>query len=182
MAGTRYILGIDQGTTSTRAVLFNGSGIPVHMAQLDLPQIFPDNGWVEHDPEDIWQTIIDVTCTMVEEARSRGNSITVDPAHEAHAAVAAAAAAGGGGGRQSQSAGLQGMAGTERDAFLAALPEDVIGDLGGGLRQFVDEERSKGRWESAAAMSAPHIGATRRVYSQDDARDGLRMVSTMYSR
>ena len=53
MSDMHYILGIDQGTTSTRAVLFNGSGIPVHMAQRDLPQIFPDNGWVEHDPEEI---------------------------------------------------------------------------------------------------------------------------------
>ena len=49
MADTRYILGIDQGTTSTRAVLFDDGGIPVHIAQRELPQIFPDDGWVEHD-------------------------------------------------------------------------------------------------------------------------------------
>ena len=55
-----YILGIDQGTTSTRAVLFDNSGIPVHMAQRELPQIFPDDGWVEHDPEEIWSATLAV--------------------------------------------------------------------------------------------------------------------------
>ena len=60
MADTRYILGIDQGTTSTRAVLFDDGGIPVHIAQRELPQIFPDDGWVEHDPEEIWSATVAV--------------------------------------------------------------------------------------------------------------------------
>ena len=48
------ILTIDQGTTSTRAILFDRDGTSRAVAQRELPQIFPDDGWVEHDPEDIW--------------------------------------------------------------------------------------------------------------------------------
>ncbi|HEX9448609.1 MAG TPA: FGGY family carbohydrate kinase, partial [Dongiaceae bacterium] len=49
-----HILTIDQGTTSTRAILFDRSGTAQVVAQRELPQIFPNDGWVEHDPEDIW--------------------------------------------------------------------------------------------------------------------------------
>ena len=49
------ILAIDQGTTSTRAMLFDPSGRPAGQAQKEFPQHFPDDGWVEHDPEDIWR-------------------------------------------------------------------------------------------------------------------------------
>ncbi len=56
----RYILAIDQGTTSTRAILFDESGQPGAVAQRELPQIFPRDGWVEHDPEEIWQATLDV--------------------------------------------------------------------------------------------------------------------------
>jgi glycerol kinase len=45
-----YILAIDQGTTSTRAIVFDASGRPVATAQKELPQIFPEPGWVEHVP------------------------------------------------------------------------------------------------------------------------------------
>jgi glycerol kinase len=48
------ILTIDQGTTSTRAILFDRQGSIQAVAQRELPQIFPNDGWVEHDPEDIW--------------------------------------------------------------------------------------------------------------------------------
>ena len=65
MADTRYILGIDQGTTSTRAVLFDDGGIPVHIAQRELPQIFPDDGWVEHDPEEIWSATVAVCADAI---------------------------------------------------------------------------------------------------------------------
>jgi glycerol kinase len=49
-----HILAIDQGTTSTRAILFNADGAPVAVAQRELPQLYPQRGWVEHDPERIW--------------------------------------------------------------------------------------------------------------------------------
>ena len=48
------LLAIDQGTTSTRALVFDGMGKPVAVAQQPLRQIYPANGWVEHDPEEIW--------------------------------------------------------------------------------------------------------------------------------
>lgn len=51
-----YILSIDQGTTSSRAVIFDSKSDPVSFAQKELPQYFPRPGWVEHDPEEIWST------------------------------------------------------------------------------------------------------------------------------
>lgn len=60
MAGPRHILAIDQGTTSTRAILFDESGHPVHTSQRELRQIFPRPGWVEHDPEEIWSATVAV--------------------------------------------------------------------------------------------------------------------------
>src|SRR5689334_5394498 len=56
----KHILAIDQGTTSTRAIVFDSTGQPVASAQRELPQIFPRPGWVEHDPEEIWAATRDV--------------------------------------------------------------------------------------------------------------------------
>ncbi len=50
----KYILALDQGTTSSRAILFDQAGHPHAVAQKEFPQIFPRNGWVEHDPMEIW--------------------------------------------------------------------------------------------------------------------------------
>ncbi len=52
----RYVMALDQGTTSSRAILFDRAGQTVASAQEEFPQIFPQPGWVEHDPEDIWRT------------------------------------------------------------------------------------------------------------------------------
>ncbi|MCB1752591.1 MAG: glycerol kinase GlpK [Gammaproteobacteria bacterium] len=54
------ILSIDQGTTSSRAILFETDGEPAFTAQREFRQIFPDSGWVEHDPEEIWSTTLAV--------------------------------------------------------------------------------------------------------------------------
>lgn len=51
---TKYVAAIDQGTTSTRCMLFNHSGEPVGSHQLEHQQIYPQPGWVEHDPREIW--------------------------------------------------------------------------------------------------------------------------------
>ena len=51
-----YILSLDQGTTSSRAVLFNAKGEKVASVQKEYSQIFPGNGWVEHDPMDILES------------------------------------------------------------------------------------------------------------------------------
>ncbi|SFU14846.1 glycerol kinase GlpK [Sedimentitalea nanhaiensis] len=55
-----HVLAIDQGTTSTRAILFDGAMGKVGVAQQEFAQYFPKAGWVEHDPEDLWQTTVDV--------------------------------------------------------------------------------------------------------------------------
>ncbi len=59
-----YILAIDQGTTSTRAILFDGQMQVAGSAQKEFPQHFPQAGWVEHDPEDLWDTTVE-TCRQV---------------------------------------------------------------------------------------------------------------------
>jgi len=57
---TGHILVIDQGTTSTRAIVFDGAAKPIASAQMEFPQIFPRPGWIEHDPEDLWGTTLTV--------------------------------------------------------------------------------------------------------------------------
>lgn len=54
----QYILAIDQGTTSSRAIIFDRNLTPVGQGQHEFPQYFPKSGWVEHDPEDIWDTTL----------------------------------------------------------------------------------------------------------------------------
>lgn len=54
---TKYILSLDQGTTSSRAILFNKLGEVVHISQKEFTQHFPKPGWVEHDAMEIWQSI-----------------------------------------------------------------------------------------------------------------------------
>lgn len=58
---SKYILSIDQGTTSSRAIIFDASGAIISSAQKEFKQYYPDNGWVEHDPEEIWQSTLE-TC------------------------------------------------------------------------------------------------------------------------
>ena len=63
-----HILALDQGTTSSRAILFNAQGNALHTAQLEFEQIFPQLGWVEHDPLEIWQTQLRVMKQVLAEA------------------------------------------------------------------------------------------------------------------
>src|SRR5882757_3657126 len=53
-----YLLAIDQGTTSTRAILFDAAGQVHHTARIELTQHYPQPGWVEHDPEEIWAGVV----------------------------------------------------------------------------------------------------------------------------
>ena len=68
MAGQPCLLAIDQGTTSTRAILFGADGVSLASAQIELPQIFPRDGWVEHDPEAIWSAVVEVCRRVLNEA------------------------------------------------------------------------------------------------------------------
>jgi len=52
----QYIMALDQGTTSSRCILFDRQGKPVAMAQREFTQHYPQAGWVEHDPMEIWAT------------------------------------------------------------------------------------------------------------------------------
>ncbi len=61
----KYIIALDQGTTSSRAVLFNESGEIVDITQKEFTQVFPKPGWVEHDPEEIWKTQHDVLIYLI---------------------------------------------------------------------------------------------------------------------
>src|SRR5919106_5984221 len=60
-----FVLAIDQGTTSTRAIAFDGDYTPVAMAREEFPQHYPASGWVEHDPEDLWQTTLNTARTVI---------------------------------------------------------------------------------------------------------------------
>ena len=64
-----YLLAIDQGTTSSRAILFGLDGRILSVAQKEFKQHFPHDGWVEHDPEDIWRTQIDTARDALQKAR-----------------------------------------------------------------------------------------------------------------
>ena len=58
---TDYLVAIDQGTSSSRTVVFDANAVVVASAQEEFPQIYPQPGWVEHDPEAIWQSVENVT-------------------------------------------------------------------------------------------------------------------------
>jgi len=68
MTASRYVLALDQGTTSSRAIVFGRDGRAVAAAQQELPQIFPAPGQVEHDPEAIWSTQLAVAREAVARA------------------------------------------------------------------------------------------------------------------
>ena len=57
---SKRIISIDQGTTSSRAVIFSESGELIGFKQMEFSQIFPNDGWVEHNPEEIWQSVLEV--------------------------------------------------------------------------------------------------------------------------
>ncbi len=73
---TPYILSIDQGTTSTRAIIFNAQGKTISVAQRELKQIYPADGWVEHDPEEIWQSSVKVCREALNTANINAEEIT----------------------------------------------------------------------------------------------------------
>ncbi|PJF23317.1 MAG: glycerol kinase [Phototrophicales bacterium] len=64
---TKYILALDQGTTSSRAILFNQEGKIIKTAQREFKQHYPQPGWVEHDPDEIWETQLAVAQEVVDD-------------------------------------------------------------------------------------------------------------------
>ena len=72
---SQYILSIDQGTTSSRAMLFDENGHAAFTAQREFTQHFPKDGWVEHNAEEIWVTTLAVVREALEKARAEGRDI-----------------------------------------------------------------------------------------------------------
>ncbi|MEN8728722.1 MAG: FGGY family carbohydrate kinase, partial [Desulfuromonadales bacterium] len=68
----RHILAIDQGTTSSRAMIFDDKGHCIALAQKEFTQIYPRDGWVEHDPEKIWQSVLEVCRQALQKAGEEG--------------------------------------------------------------------------------------------------------------
>ena len=74
----KFIISIDQGTTSSRAILFNLKGKPVYSSQKEFTQYFPNSGWVEHDPEEIWSTTKKVLKDVIIKAKKiKGEILTI---------------------------------------------------------------------------------------------------------
>ena len=65
----KYLLALDQGTTSSRAILFDLEQNIVGVSQREFTQYFPQNGWVEHDPEEIWESQRAVMEAVIAESR-----------------------------------------------------------------------------------------------------------------
>jgi glycerol kinase len=63
-----YLLALDQGTSSSRSIVFDRAGRVVTMAQTEFPQIYPQPGWVEHDPPTLWQTQLDTARQALKQA------------------------------------------------------------------------------------------------------------------
>jgi len=72
---SRYLLAIDQGTTSSRAIVFDLDGHIIASSQQEFPQIFPQDGWVEHDPEAIWQTTEETCREAIKKASLQASDI-----------------------------------------------------------------------------------------------------------
>ena len=65
----KFIISIDAGTTSNRSILFDLKGRPIFSSQKEFTQYFPRNGWVEHDPEEIWKTTIKTLKEVIKKAK-----------------------------------------------------------------------------------------------------------------
>ena len=74
----KFIISIDQGTTSSRAILFSLKGKPVYSSQKEFTQYFPKSGWVEHNPEEIWSTTKKTLKDVINKAkRLKGNVLAI---------------------------------------------------------------------------------------------------------
>ena len=71
----KYIMSLDQGTTSSRCILFDRQGNVCASAQREFRQIFPQPGWVEHDPVEIWRTTVEVAKNAMEKLGVDADSI-----------------------------------------------------------------------------------------------------------
>ncbi|MSS83385.1 glycerol kinase GlpK [Actinomycetaceae bacterium WB03_NA08] len=88
MSDEKFVLAIDQGTTSSRAIVFNHSGEIVSVGQQEFEQIFPNPGWVEHNPVEIWDTVRAVVADALQKAQiNRHNLAAVGITNQRETAV-----------------------------------------------------------------------------------------------
>ncbi|WP_440910767.1 glycerol kinase GlpK [Candidatus Pelagibacter sp.] len=74
----KFIISIDQGTTSSRVILFDTKGNIVFVSQFEFKQYFPKNGWVEHDPNEIWSTTLKALKQVINKAKKlKGHILTI---------------------------------------------------------------------------------------------------------
>ena len=75
----KFIISIDQGTTSSRVILFNTKGKIEFVSQYEFKQYFPKNGWVEHSPNEIWSTTLKALKNVINKANKiRGHIIVLE--------------------------------------------------------------------------------------------------------
>ena len=73
-----FIISIDAGTTSNRSILFDLKGKPIFSSQKEFTQYFPKNGWVEHNPDEIWRTTIKTLKDVIQKAkRLKGEILSI---------------------------------------------------------------------------------------------------------
>ena len=70
-----YLIAIDQGTSSSRAAIFDRRASLISISQEEFTQIYPKSGWVEHNPEDIWNSVVNVTKDVLSKAKINQNDI-----------------------------------------------------------------------------------------------------------
>ena len=74
----KFIISIDQGTTSSRAILFDLKGKPIFVSQTEFTQYFPNDGWVEHNPDEIWKTTLKVLRNVIKKSKKlKGKILTI---------------------------------------------------------------------------------------------------------
>ena len=74
----KFLVAIDQGTTSSRAILFSLSGKPIYTSQKEFTQYFPKDGWVEHNPNEIWNTTRKVLTDVIAKSKKlEGKILTI---------------------------------------------------------------------------------------------------------
>ena len=73
-----HLLAIDQGTTSTRAMVYDSAGRAAGSSAREFRQYYPQPGWVEHDAEEIWQSVADVVPKALAAARAFGTTAATD--------------------------------------------------------------------------------------------------------
>src|SRR5665647_2315452 len=71
----KYILALNQGTTSSRAIIFDRNGVIISSSQKEFKQIYPHPGWIEHDPVEIWETQLNAAIEAIRNSHADPSEI-----------------------------------------------------------------------------------------------------------